>query len=326
MSEFNIEVEGGSSVRLPTGGKYCPKDIIVTAKGGSGGSVFDKYVAGETTEVESAATQIVANAFYSNQIITSASFPNATTVGKNAFNRASALTNLQLPQATVLNESALTSCTKLVSVEFPKVRTVYRYVFQYCSLLESIDFHDATYIAAYAFQNCNALKSVTIRSQTICTLVNKNAFEYCTHFTSTKDGYIYVPANLVDAYKSNTNWGTYASQIRAIGGFGGGAGEQLPMPIIMLENYEGEYELYLSDYGNATSVTFYASAVNDGDWVEVATYSIMPNSQETVLQDTLLGWVDGAGLSGNGSAYFSAITHADGYADSERVISNEFMF
>lgn len=31
MNEFNINVEGGSSVRLPTAGKYCDRDIIVTA-------------------------------------------------------------------------------------------------------------------------------------------------------------------------------------------------------------------------------------------------------------------------------------------------------
>lgn len=34
MSEHNITVEGGTSVRLPTGGKYCDRDIIVTAEGG----------------------------------------------------------------------------------------------------------------------------------------------------------------------------------------------------------------------------------------------------------------------------------------------------
>ena len=33
----NITVEGGSSVRLPTAGKYCDRDIIVTATGGGGG-------------------------------------------------------------------------------------------------------------------------------------------------------------------------------------------------------------------------------------------------------------------------------------------------
>ena len=33
----NITVEGGSSVRLPTAGKYCDRDIVVTATGGGGG-------------------------------------------------------------------------------------------------------------------------------------------------------------------------------------------------------------------------------------------------------------------------------------------------
>lgn len=34
MSEHNITVQGGSSVRLPTAGKYCDRDIVVTAEGG----------------------------------------------------------------------------------------------------------------------------------------------------------------------------------------------------------------------------------------------------------------------------------------------------
>lgn len=34
---FNVEVQGGSSVRLPTAGKYCDRDIVITATGGGGG-------------------------------------------------------------------------------------------------------------------------------------------------------------------------------------------------------------------------------------------------------------------------------------------------
>lgn len=37
----NITVEGGSSVRLPTAGKYCDRDIIITATGGGGGGDSD---------------------------------------------------------------------------------------------------------------------------------------------------------------------------------------------------------------------------------------------------------------------------------------------
>lgn len=38
MSEFNITVEGGKSVRLPTAGKYCDRDIIISAEGGEIGN------------------------------------------------------------------------------------------------------------------------------------------------------------------------------------------------------------------------------------------------------------------------------------------------
>ena len=37
MSEINISVEGGTSKRLLTAGKYCDRDIVVTASGGGGG-------------------------------------------------------------------------------------------------------------------------------------------------------------------------------------------------------------------------------------------------------------------------------------------------
>lgn len=39
MSEINITVEGGTSKRLLTAGKYCDRDIVVTATGGGGSGV-----------------------------------------------------------------------------------------------------------------------------------------------------------------------------------------------------------------------------------------------------------------------------------------------
>lgn len=34
MSNFAFEVEGGKTVKLPTAGKYCDRDIVITSKGG----------------------------------------------------------------------------------------------------------------------------------------------------------------------------------------------------------------------------------------------------------------------------------------------------
>jgi hypothetical protein len=41
MSEINITIEGGTSKRLLTAGKYCDKDIVVTATGSDGGGADD---------------------------------------------------------------------------------------------------------------------------------------------------------------------------------------------------------------------------------------------------------------------------------------------
>ena len=47
MSEFMIEVQGGATVRLPTGGRYCPEDILVTGKGGDTEAAYmEGYEAG----------------------------------------------------------------------------------------------------------------------------------------------------------------------------------------------------------------------------------------------------------------------------------------
>lgn len=44
MSEFNVTVPGGESLRLLTGGKYCPADILVTAEGGGVTPVVEKDI------------------------------------------------------------------------------------------------------------------------------------------------------------------------------------------------------------------------------------------------------------------------------------------
>ena len=46
MSEFNIEVESGKAIRLPTAGKYCAKDIVVTATGDVDAAYNEGYADG----------------------------------------------------------------------------------------------------------------------------------------------------------------------------------------------------------------------------------------------------------------------------------------
>ena len=55
MSDININVEGNTSVRLKTAGKYCDKDIVVTAEGGGGIDTSDAdAVAGDIAQGKTA--------------------------------------------------------------------------------------------------------------------------------------------------------------------------------------------------------------------------------------------------------------------------------
>jgi hypothetical protein len=52
MSEHNIEVESGKSLRLKTAGKYCDRDVVVTATGGGGGDTEAAYQEGLAAGIE----------------------------------------------------------------------------------------------------------------------------------------------------------------------------------------------------------------------------------------------------------------------------------
>ena len=77
-----------------------------------------------------------------------------------------------------------------------------------------LDLPKATSIGATCFAYTNIYTALILRSNTLCTLANKNAF------TSTRiaggAGYIYVPSALLEEYKAATNWSNYANQFRAI--------------------------------------------------------------------------------------------------------------
>ena len=67
------------------------------------------------------------------------------------------------------------------------------------------------------FSFCTKLEAIVINSPSVFRLTNSNAFNgtpisgnYATK------GYVYVPDNLVDEYKSATNWATYADQIKPL--------------------------------------------------------------------------------------------------------------
>ena len=110
-----------------------------------------------------------------------------------------------------IGNGAFSGCTSLTSIDIPdSVTSIGRYTFDDCSGLISIDIpNSVTSIGDGAFNFCFGLASVTVNAITPPTLGTR-AFYKIKNFT------IYVPAESVNAFKTATNWSTYASRIQAI--------------------------------------------------------------------------------------------------------------
>jgi hypothetical protein len=84
-----------------------------------------------------------------------------------------------------------------------------------CQKLEYADCGQVGNLPAQTFASSTALKTLILRKTSgICTLSNTNAVSGSGIGKGT--GYVYVPAALIDTYKTATNWSNYAAQFRAI--------------------------------------------------------------------------------------------------------------
>lgn len=161
----------------------------------------------------SSATSIGNYSFYKCPTLTNANIPQTTSIGTFAFKGCSALVEANYPLATTVSNGAFDECVTLSSVNLPLLTTVEPLTFRKCEALTTIDLPAATTIKTQAFYS-SGLTSLTLRSNTVCTLKNVDALTFTPIEEGT--GYIYVPSNLVDSYKTASGWNEYANQIKAI--------------------------------------------------------------------------------------------------------------
>lgn len=216
MSEYSITVEGGTSKRLLTAGKYCDRDIVVTATGGGGGGDVDALIDGSFTEFTSDVTNVRANALRTSNNLVTVNFPKATIAGAACLYQCGKLKSVNMPKLQEVPTEAFGSCKVLANVHIPEATSILSSAFSADFALAKIDLPKVTTIDSNVFQNCSKLKILILRhSGGIVTLKNKNAL-YATLIYRKTTGYIYVPAALVEDYKVDTNWSTFATQFRAL--------------------------------------------------------------------------------------------------------------
>ena len=138
----------------------------------------------DLTSLESTGNSVLG---YSNTL-TSVDLPNLTSVGNGLLKSCSALTSVSLPNLTTAGTQLLSSCTSLTAVGFPNLKSV-----------------GGTFLS-----NSPKLQSIYLRSATMCTLGGSTTLPSSVS--------IYVPASLIDSYKTADNWKKYASNFKPLTG------------------------------------------------------------------------------------------------------------
>ena len=146
--------------------------------------------------------------------LTTVDLPECTSIGKDAFYGCKSLTTIDLPECTSIGEHAFNNCTNLTTVNLPKCTSIGEYAFENCPNLAIVNLPKCTFIGQFAFQYCPNLTTIILSNNQVVTLGSINAFNNSA--ISRCIGYIYVPDNLVNSYKTATTWSTYANQIKPI--------------------------------------------------------------------------------------------------------------
>ena len=125
---------------------------------------------------------------------------DVTSVEADIFNHCGSLTTAIFPNATSLGISSMRSCTRLTTIEIPKTIQINGTCFFGCSRLPRIFLQSVTALTgSQIFWNCSALTTVIMGKR--ATLGNTNSF-------TNNNAIIYVQPDDLSWYETETNWST----------------------------------------------------------------------------------------------------------------------
>ena len=146
--------------------------------------------------------KVCRNNYFTHLYTSSLSLPNLETCGASAFQECTA-SSLSLPKfVNATGQTAFKNMRNLVEIDLPLCTTPGNWSFEECIALTKVDFGVLTTLPQGIFNKCTALDVLILRSQTMVSLANINAFNNMNGKAVT----VYVPSALISSYQSGTNW------------------------------------------------------------------------------------------------------------------------
>lgn len=220
IQSLSISENGTYSVPSGVDG-YNPITVNVSGGGGGGGdhdaedAIVARTISG--AYVNNRVTTIGTHAFASCSNLTEVSCENVTMISSSAFYRAG-LRKVSFPNVVTIQSSAFCSCA-LIGIDtsgvvsFPNLETIQAYAFGSVNQMRYVTLPKIKSIYGNAFREAGALSSLYILASSVPYLQSTTAFTNTP--LSGGIGKIYVPASLVDSYKSASVWSAYSAQITA---------------------------------------------------------------------------------------------------------------
>jgi hypothetical protein len=161
--------------------------------------------------IESNCTLVKDSAFKNCKNLESVSLPFVVTIEQQAFNGCNLLNVAATPNVESIGTSAFYGCSALSAIDTLKVKVLGGFSLYQCASLSVLEFGgEITSVGNSAMEKCTSLQKVIVRASTPPTLGNTNAFN------NTNNCPIYVPDASLEAYRTATNWNTYADRIHPL--------------------------------------------------------------------------------------------------------------
>ena len=175
--------------------------------------------------IETNAKRIVDRAFESCTSLTQVNLPMCEYIGSYAFSSCSSLSQVSLPMCEYIGIYAFKACTSLSQIILPVCSYIGYGAFIACYSLTNINLPVCSYIESQAFAHCDSLSQIDLP---MCSYLGNWALSGSTIILrydgvvtaggsfpiggnqSTK---VFVPASLVDEYKSASYWSYFSTQI-----------------------------------------------------------------------------------------------------------------
>ena len=229
----NVTVKGDSNLiaaNIKSGTSIFGVTGTYEGSGGGSDSVEDSIIMRTIsgTYTNDRVTRIGSNAFQNCYLLTKVSFPECKTIYSDAFNTCYGedldgwcygLKEIDFPKCTYIGVRAFYNCYELSKVNIPQCQRILASAFYSCWGIRELTLPVCSSIEGYVFTHTH-LSKLVLPGSYVVKLGHYNAFtstpmSFASNIVSTY-GSIYVPASLVNTYKSATNWSVLADRITAI--------------------------------------------------------------------------------------------------------------